>query len=236
MPELFNHFFAYLCGQNLDHTWAPGGSLLPCCERCTGLYVGACVAAILHLWLRPKLTGRCLEIHGLFLLLMVPFGFHWLPQGALIRTTTGALFGFGIVTFLCLPFRFATGLAGRAGWWWRKSEIRNLKFETSPERMKNGSCKNREGSISSEAASSPECCSAATDRLPSALYWMVLALTLLLLPLLGGCCSKFAAQLLSAMAFVGAAALGALSVGALRSALLETGRLFRKPAHHQAQL
>jgi uncharacterized membrane protein len=103
VPELLNHLFALVCGQNPDHTWAPGGLLLPCCQRCTGLYAGAFVAAWLQGWLRPKLTGRFLEIHGLFLLVMVPFGFHWLPQDSIVRTISGALFGFGVLTFLWLP-------------------------------------------------------------------------------------------------------------------------------------
>jgi len=99
---LLHQLFAGVCGQNLAHTWSPGGLPLPCCQRCTGLYVGALVAAVLHLWLKPRLTGRFLWIHGLFLLQMIPFGFHWLPQGPLLRTVTGALFGFGLATFFWL--------------------------------------------------------------------------------------------------------------------------------------
>jgi hypothetical protein len=60
------------------------------------------VAAVLQLRLKPRLTGRFLWIHGLFLLQMVPFGYHWLPQGPLLRTVTGALFAFGLVTFFWL--------------------------------------------------------------------------------------------------------------------------------------
>ena len=77
--------------------------MLPCCQRCTGLYAGAALAALLHLWLRPKLSGRFLEVHGAFLLAMVPFGFHWVAQGPVLRTLIGVLFGFGVVTFLWLP-------------------------------------------------------------------------------------------------------------------------------------
>jgi len=81
-----------VCGQNAEHTWAPGEVLLPCCQRCTGLYVGAGVAALLHRWLRPRLSGRFLEMHGAFLVLMVPFGFHWLSQGPALRAAMGVLF------------------------------------------------------------------------------------------------------------------------------------------------
>ena len=110
MLELLAHWFAAVCGQDPGHTWAPGGILLPCCQRCTGLYAGAGAAALLHLWLRPKLSGRFLEIHGAFLVVMVPFGFHWVAQGPLLRTLTGVLFGFGVVTFLWLPLSQEVGL------------------------------------------------------------------------------------------------------------------------------
>ncbi len=102
MSDLLNHCFSAVCSQNPDHAWAPGALLLPCCQRCTGLYVGALVALALQLWLRPRLSNRCLQLHGLCLLQMVPFGFHWLPQGPVLRSVTGILFGFGVVTFLWL--------------------------------------------------------------------------------------------------------------------------------------
>ncbi|HWH69199.1 MAG TPA: DUF2085 domain-containing protein, partial [Candidatus Sulfotelmatobacter sp.] len=102
MWTLLHHGFGLVCGQNPGHTWALGGLELPCCQRCTGLYAGACSATLLHLWLRPKCTGRFLEVHGAFLLLMTPFGFHWLPQGPTVRALTGVLFGFGLVAFLAL--------------------------------------------------------------------------------------------------------------------------------------
>jgi hypothetical protein len=40
---------------------------------------------------------------------MVPFGFNWVAQGSALRTLTGVLFGFGLITFLRLP------LGGRSG-------------------------------------------------------------------------------------------------------------------------
>lgn len=102
MHEILQHFFGWVCGQEPAHTWAPCGLLLPFCQRCSGLYAGAFVAAVLHVWLRPAPTNRWLWLNGSFLLLMVPFGFHWLPQGPLLRTVTGVLFGFGLVAFLAL--------------------------------------------------------------------------------------------------------------------------------------
>jgi hypothetical protein len=46
--------------------------------------------------------ARFLQVHGGFLLLMVPLGFHWVPHGALVRTLSGILYGFGVVSFLWL--------------------------------------------------------------------------------------------------------------------------------------
>ena len=116
MMDLFYHLFAHLCGQNPAHTWSPGGVSLPCCQRCAGLYVGACVAALLHLTARPAATYGWRWLHGGFLLLMLPFGFHWLPQGPILRTVTGVLFGFGLTALLriTLPAPSERGNTARA--------------------------------------------------------------------------------------------------------------------------
>lgn len=96
------HVFGQVCGQMPEHTWQPGGLPLPVCQRCTGLYAGAAAAALLLACLRPRLEGRFLQIHGAFLLVMAPFGFHWMPQGAAGRAVTGVLFGAAVVVFLAL--------------------------------------------------------------------------------------------------------------------------------------
>ena len=75
---------------------------MPCCQRCTGLYAGACLATLLQLWLKPRPTSRALWLHGLCLLQMVPFGYHWLSQGPVLRSLTGVCFAFGLVQFLWL--------------------------------------------------------------------------------------------------------------------------------------
>lgn len=94
--------FAFVCGQCLSRTWAPGGELLPCCQRCTGFFAGAAVAFMLQLVLRMRPTARFLQVHGLFLLIMVPLGFEWVPHGPVVRTLSGILYGFGVVSFLWL--------------------------------------------------------------------------------------------------------------------------------------
>ena len=115
MLDFLNHFFSAVCGQYPDHTWAPGGILFPCCQRCTGLYVGAAIATLLHWWLKPRLTARFLEAHGVFLLVMAPFGFHWVQQGPILRTITGVLFGFAVVTFLRAPLERSAELSSAMG-------------------------------------------------------------------------------------------------------------------------
>jgi uncharacterized membrane protein len=103
MLDFLHQLFSHVCGQNLAHTWSPGGEALPCCQRCTGVYVGAFVAALLQLALPPQPTSFWRWLNGAFLLFMVPAGFHWFPQGPQLRAISGILFGFGLVAFLSLP-------------------------------------------------------------------------------------------------------------------------------------
>ena len=92
--------FSYVCGQ--VNLWAPGGEALPFCQRCTGLYVGGAWAQVVWLAFRPRPTLRVLGMHGLLLVLMVPFGYHLVPQGGEVRTLTGMLFAIGLTYFLAL--------------------------------------------------------------------------------------------------------------------------------------
>src|ERR1035437_9000324 len=105
MLDFLHRLFSGFCGQGLAHPWSPGGELLPCCQRCTGVYVGAFVAALLHLAWPPQPTSFWRWLNGAFLLFMVPTGFHWLPQGSELRAASGILFGFGLVAFLWLPIQ-----------------------------------------------------------------------------------------------------------------------------------
>ena len=108
MNDWLAHAFVLVCGQNPEHLWTPGGLALPCCQRCTGLYAGAVGALLLHWLCKPQPTVGWKWVHGMFLLQMVPFGFHWLPQGPVLRTETGVLFSFGLVAYLWLVFGEAT--------------------------------------------------------------------------------------------------------------------------------
>jgi uncharacterized membrane protein len=102
MLDFLRHVFGWVCGQNPAHTWSPGGDLLPVCHRCTGVYAGAFVAALLQLAWRPAPTPRWLWLNGAFLLFIVPSGFYWIPQNPELRCGSGILFGFGLVAFLWL--------------------------------------------------------------------------------------------------------------------------------------
>ena len=105
MLDWLHELFASVCGQNLAHNWAPGGQLLPCCQRCTGVYVGTCAAALAHLATPPAPTRFWRWLHGIFLLFMIPAGCHWLPQGPALRAASGIIFGFGLVAFFWLPLQ-----------------------------------------------------------------------------------------------------------------------------------
>lgn len=100
MHPLLTHGFGLVCGQNPDHIWVLGGVPLPFCERCTGLYAGACLAWLALRFLRPGMTPAFLWSHAGLLVLMGPFGFHAVEQGPLLRTLSGAWFAFGLVVLL----------------------------------------------------------------------------------------------------------------------------------------
>jgi uncharacterized membrane protein len=224
MHEIFAHWFAAVCGQDPGHTWAPGGILLPCCQRCTGLYPGAGVAALLHLWLRPRLSGRFLEIHGAFLLVMIPLGFHWITQGPVLRTISGVLFGFGVVTFLWLP------LSRTMEEWKGKSGVRIPKSEGNPKGdIWKGRQQLPEVGASEKGVwrlrASDFCRHKLTQRHDGKSYFLVVTAMLLLAPaaaILGEAATAYG---LSILAGCGALALVALVIGNVMLGLLGALRL-----------
>ena len=118
MLDFLHQLFSHVCGQSLAHTWSPGGEVLPCCQRCTGVYVGAFIAGLLHLARPPQPTRFWRWLNGAFLLFMVPSGFYWIPQNPELRAASGILFGSGLVAFLSLPLL-------------EKFTIYDLRFTTS---------------------------------------------------------------------------------------------------------
>jgi uncharacterized membrane protein len=115
--NILRDLFLHICGQG--HCWVLGGQTLPFCQRCTGLYVGAMFGLVLVLIFRPRPRTSLYWIHGILMLQMIPFGFHFIEHGPLLRTFTGTLFGFGLVYYLALnPF---------TAWrWWKPSEARRV--------------------------------------------------------------------------------------------------------------
>ena len=98
--NFLREMFSYVCGQ--QHVWVLEGQPLPFCQRCTGLYVGAFCALILVLAFRLRPNALLYWLHGIFMLVMIPFGFHLVSQGPFVRTSTGVLFSFGLVYYLAL--------------------------------------------------------------------------------------------------------------------------------------
>ena len=98
--NLLREAFSHICGQ--QHCWVLDGMTLPLCQRCTGLYVGAFCGLTLVLLFRPRPRAFVYWLNGLFMLFMLPFGFHLVAHGGFMRTLTGALFGFGLVYYLVL--------------------------------------------------------------------------------------------------------------------------------------
>jgi uncharacterized membrane protein len=239
MLEVLAHWFAAICGQDPGHTWAPGGILLPCCQRCTGLYVGAGAAALLHLWLRPKLSGRFLEIHGVFLVVMVPFGFHWVAQGPVLRTLTGVLFGFGVVTLLWLPLSQRADSRGRS----RRRQSAHFSAVNEISADCRACCPSSPvvGRVSPSAPRGAETVlnvrlwatadGALGETRPAfkwTVYFLILGATLIALPttaMLGGACAAYG---LSGAACWGALVLAALIAGDVSLGLLGALRLLRR--------
>jgi hypothetical protein len=222
MIEILGHWFAAVCGQNPGHTWAPGGILLPCCERCVGLYIGAGVAALLHFALRPKLTGRFLQIHGAFLLVMVPFGFHWVAHGAALRSASGMLFGFGIFTFLWLPLSHMID----------KSERRNHQ-PCLPTATPSGDSQLPLRPSDFGLPSAFDLRTSDFDRYHwqrQTTYFLILLAMLLMLPASASLGGALTAYSLSALAFWGTLALGVLVAGNVSLAILRTLAWLRRLA------
>ena len=127
MQELLNQLFSLVCGQSHSHTWFPGGEALPCCQRCTGLYVGAFVATLLYSIWRPAPTLRWLGFNGVLLLFIIPSGFYWIPQNAELRCASGILFGFSLIVFMSLCL-FSSGV--RKNSWLHLGGFAGILFAT----------------------------------------------------------------------------------------------------------
>jgi hypothetical protein len=98
--DFLRHLFSHFCGQ--VNCWHAAGVTSVTCQRCTGLYVGSLIAAGFFVVFRPRPTSRSLWLHGLAMLVIIPFGYHLIPHGTFVRAITGQLFGYGMTYYLLL--------------------------------------------------------------------------------------------------------------------------------------
>jgi len=98
--SIVDFIFSYLCHQEADRCWAIGGNILPFCQRCTGVYVGAGLMLFLLPLMKFKSNWKILLLHILFLVQMIIFGYHLIPHNATIRTLSGQLFIIGALYFI----------------------------------------------------------------------------------------------------------------------------------------
>ena len=98
--EVLRHLFSFVCGQ--VNSWHAAGVASAACQRCTGLYVGVLLVAALFAIFRPRPTSLSLWLHGLAMLVIIPFGYHLIPHSAILRAATGQLFGYGMTYYLLL--------------------------------------------------------------------------------------------------------------------------------------
>jgi uncharacterized membrane protein len=97
LEALFSHF----CHQMPERSFALGPAVLPFCQRCTGVYLGAVAAALL--WAsfgrrqRRALPWPLAALNVLFILAMGFFGFDFIETPPGIRYATGAVFGSAVV-------------------------------------------------------------------------------------------------------------------------------------------
>ena len=100
LDELARGVFGFLCHQNPARSFAPSGTALAICARCTGVYV--CFAlALPMLTLARRLGGKAMIcLHGIMVMQVAVFGFHLVSHGPMVRTLSGQMFAVGLMYFL----------------------------------------------------------------------------------------------------------------------------------------
>lgn len=116
MEQWVQDVFGLVCAQPAGRTWAPAGDWLPFCQRCAGLYVGGFLALALHALcrVRPSRGLRWCYILGLLQLGLA--GMRWIPDWPVLRTLSGAAFGFGVVGLLWWLPQQSFGWGSAASW------------------------------------------------------------------------------------------------------------------------
>jgi len=128
---MFAELFSNFCHQNPERSFSFAGQVLPFCQRCTGLYVGAVAAALFltsfgRRQRRPAPWPITLA-NILFLFAMGVFGFGLIETSPAGRFIVGALFGSALV-MLSWPLVFARLAANQLQLWSGGDCVRYVVF------------------------------------------------------------------------------------------------------------
>ncbi|MDB6026312.1 MAG: hypothetical protein JWM68_2535 [Verrucomicrobiales bacterium] len=88
---------SWVCGQAADRSWVFGDEMFPLCQRCTGIYAGAAIAAIIFCCTRRRPHRWTMMIHVLLVGQIIPAGLHWCFDTPVLRTLSGGWFGIGLI-------------------------------------------------------------------------------------------------------------------------------------------
>ena len=114
LDELATQVLSFLCHQDPSRAFQPGGEPLPLCARCVGVYVGFVFVFPLMIMAGRLPRKLAVYLHGAFVLQVIVFGFHLIPQGITMRTISGQLFALGVVYFLFRAICYSKFPAGKA--------------------------------------------------------------------------------------------------------------------------
>lgn len=112
MENILYHIGSSICHQLEERSFIIGGSPLPLCARCTGIYLGV-LGSILYLWVRKKWTynwiskknGLCLGI-ALSIGLADSFTSYigWRESNNVVRLLTGSMMGMAVPILMLIIY------------------------------------------------------------------------------------------------------------------------------------
>ncbi len=114
--SLLHELFSLVCHQDALRSFTIAGTVLPFCQRCTGLYLGLGTAfvaqALTGSYKRGLPSGAVLYACILSLLIMPVFGFHLLDPGPAWRLWSGLIYG-NAIAWLLMPATFTLARPGQ---------------------------------------------------------------------------------------------------------------------------
>ena len=115
--NIINYIFSFLCSQEVSRSFVIDGYVLPCCQRCAGVYIGIGISFVYLLisgYYKKGLPPRSIIYVNIASLLIMPiFGFHLLDPGPAWRLWSGLIFG-NAIAFLICPAAFVICNKGNA--------------------------------------------------------------------------------------------------------------------------